>query len=427
LCLLFWFSTRGVTDLITRQNHRPRSKLAYVVTLSLRGCFQTKYVLAKAAICTVALSTKPDIVGRSADVFGNLTVFMARRTTSTLPEEDFESVPEPRASSRTYDDESPLDARILALDEEEESPFLRGQKRVPVRRGALPRKTADRVKLLLILLLVLGAIGLIVVTLYRYGTQSWRFRIDSSDNLEVHGNHNVSRAQVLDAIGGDIERNIFFVSVTDQKKQVEAIPWIESASVMRLLPNRLRIDIHERTPVAFVEVNGRIAVIDAHGVIMDMPSGAQSMFSFPVIVGMSDNEPLSTRSARMKVYAELVKQLDTTGANYSHDLSEVDVSNPDDVRVTIADPKGAVLVHLRSPNFLGPFQLYIAHVEEWRTQFPRLDSVDLRFEGQVIVNPDSSAQNAKVPVAAPATSVSGAATAEAATPHKKPAKKAKKH
>jgi cell division protein FtsQ len=366
---------------------------------------------------------KPDIVRRSADVFGSFTAFMARKTTSTLPEEDFETVPEPRTSSRSYD-ESPLDARILALNEEDESPFLRGQKRVPVRRGALPRKTADRVKLLLILLLLLGALGLIAVTLYRYGTQSWRFRIDSSENIEVRGNHNVSRAQVFDAIGGDIERNIFFVSVADQKKLLEAIPWIESASVMRLLPNRLRIDIHERTPVAFVEVNGRIALIDAHGVIMDMPPGAQATFSFPVIVGMSDSEPLSTRAARMKIYAELVKQLDSAGANYSHDLSEVDVSNPDDIRATVADPKGAVLVHLRSPNFLGPFQVYMAHVQEWHTQFPRLDSVDLRFDGQIIVNPDSSAHSAKPP-----DGPANAATAELAAPHKKTVatKKAKKH
>jgi len=370
---------------------------------------------------------KPDIVRRSADVFGSFTAFMARKTTATLPEEDFEPVPEPRASSRSYD-ESPLDARILALNEEDESPFLRGQKRVPVRRGALPRKAADRVKLLLILLLVLGAIGLIAVTLYRYGTQSWRFRIDSSDNIEIAGNRNVTRAQIFDAIGSDIGRNIFFVSVGDQKKQLEAIPWIESASVMRLLPNRLHINIRERTPIAFVEVNGRIALIDAHGVIMDMPPGSQSTFSFPVIVGMSDSEPLSTRAARMKVYVDLIKQLDSTGASYSHDLSEVDVSNPDDVRATVADPKGAVLVHLRSPNFLVPFQVYMVHVQEWHTQFPRLDSVDLRFDGQVIVNPDSSTQSARPPVAMP-DMAAGNAAAEPTTPPKKHAstKRSKKH
>ncbi len=244
---------------------------------------------------------------------------MARKSTSTLPDEDFDAVAEPRASSRSYDD-SPLDARILALDDEEESPFLRGQKRVPVRRGALPRKAAGRIKLLMLALLVVGVFGLVAVTLYRYGTQSWRFRVDSSDNIEVLGTHNVTRSQVLDALGADIDRNVFHISLDDQKKQLEDIPWIESATVMRLLPNRLRVDILERVPVAFVEVNGRIALIDSHGVIMDMPPGAQSSLSFPVVVGMSENEPLSTRAARMKIYIQLVRQLDSSGANYSHEL-----------------------------------------------------------------------------------------------------------
>ena len=35
---------------------------------------------------------------------------------------------------------------------------------------------------------------------------------------------------------------------------------------------------------------------------MDLPPGAQATYSFPVIVGMSDNEPLSTRASRMKIY-----------------------------------------------------------------------------------------------------------------------------
>ena len=85
---------------------------------------------------------------------------MARKTTSTLPEEEFEAVAESRASSRSFDD-SPLDARVLDLDDEAESPFLRGQKRVPVRRGALPRKAADRIKLLLMVLMVVGVVGLV--------------------------------------------------------------------------------------------------------------------------------------------------------------------------------------------------------------------------------------------------------------------------
>jgi cell division protein FtsQ len=377
-----------------------------------------QYIHRKAAKSVAALPMKPDIVGRIAEVFGSFSVFMARKTASTLPEEEFEAVTEPRASSRSYDD-SPLDARVLDLEEEGESPFLRGQKRVPVHRGALPRKAADRVKLLMVALLVVGAVGLVVVTLYRYAAQSWRFRIDSSDNIEIRGNRNVTRAQILEALGGDIDRNVFFVSLAEQKRQLEDIPWVESAAVMRLLPNRLSIDLHERTPVAFVEINGRVALIDAHGVIMDMPPGAQSSFSFPVIVGMTESEPLSTRAARMKIYGELMKQLDSTGARESRDLSEVDVSEPDDVKVTVSDPKGAVLVHLRSPNFLAPFQVYIAHVQEWRSQYSPLDSIDLRYDGQVIVNPDSSAAHAKGSATTPEASAESNPPADPAAPSKR--------
>jgi cell division protein FtsQ len=351
---------------------------------------------------------------------------MARRSSTTLPEEDFEAVAEPRASSRAYD-ESPLDARILALDEEDESPFLRGQKRVPVRRGALPRKAADRIKLLLIFLLAVGAVGLIALTFYRYGTQSWRFRIDSSDNIEIVGNKNVTRGQVLEVLGADIDRNIFHVSLDEQKKQLESIPWVESASVMRLLPDRLRVELHERVPVAFVSLNGRIVLIDAHGVLMDMPPGSQSSFSFPVIVGMSDNEPLSTRAVRMKVYNELVRQLDSTGANYSHELSEVDVTDPDDVKVVVADPRGAVLAHLAAPDFLEGFQVYVQHAQEWRTEFSHLESVDLRYRGQVIVNPDAAAAHAKdSPPAGTSSPTAAPATTDTQTP-KAAAKKHKKH
>jgi cell division protein FtsQ len=350
---------------------------------------------------------------------------MARKSSSTLPDEEFEAVAEPRASSRSYN-ESPLDARILDLDDEGESPFLRAQKRVPVRRGVVPRKAADRIKWLMLVLLVVGVLSFVGITLYRYGTQSWRFRVDSSDNLEILGTQNVSRAQVLDTLGADIERNIFFVSLSEQKKQLEAIPWVESATVMRFLPNRLRIELHERAPAAFVAVNGRIALIDAHGVVMDMPPGAQATFSFPVIVGMGDIDPLSTRASRMKIYNALVRQLDSTGAQYSHDLSEVNVSDPDDVKVLVDDPKGAVLVHLGSGNYLQRFQLYKAHVQEWRSQFTHLDSVDLRYDGQVIVNPDAAAARAKAFAQSPVVTDNAAQPAPP-TPQPSSAKKSRKH
>ena len=318
---------------------------------------------------------------------------MSRKNASIAPNEDLEAQEkETRIRSRSFDD-SPLDARVLDLDDEAESPFLRGQKRVPVRRGALPRKAASRLKLALVLMLVAGSVVLVWLVLYRYGTRSWRFRIDSSDNIEISGSGNVSHAQVMEVMGGDIDRNIFFVPLEDRKRQLEAIPWVESGSVMRLLPNRLRIVVHERTPVAFVKVSSHIALIDRNGIVMELPSGQQVSYSFPVIVGMSESDPPSTLVARMKLYMQLVHELDSGGAQYSRDLSDVDLTDPEDMKVTVPDPHGAVLLHLGSSAFLERFKIYVAHAQEWRTQFMRLESVDLRYDHQVIVNPDSTAAN----------------------------------
>jgi cell division protein FtsQ len=90
----------------------------------------------------------------------------------------------------------------------------------------------------------------------------------------------------------------------------------------------------------------------------------------------------------MKTYNQLVAELDSSGAHYAQDLSEVDVSDPDDVKVLADDPRGEVLVHLGSSDFLERFKIYVSHVQEWRRQFARLDSVDLRYEHQIVVNPD---------------------------------------
>jgi cell division protein FtsQ len=343
---------------------------------------------------------------------------MARKSSSAISEAELET---PAYARSMGADESPLDQRMLDLDEEAESPFLRGQKRVPVRRGALPRNAAGRVRLILKIAAAVTVIGVVWFGLQHYGMRSWRFRLDSSDNISISGMNNVARSQILDVMASDIDRNIFFVPLDQRKRQLEQIPWIQSATVMRLWPNRIKIVVTERTPVAFVEVNSHIEMIDASGVIMELPA-SQARYSFPVILGMSENDPLSVRAARMKIYNRFMRELDAGGAHYSADISDVDLSDPDDVRATVTDPHGAVLVHLGSSNFLEHFQVYVTHVQEWRTQFQKLESVDLRYDHQVIVNPDSAAETART--AAHSGSASHSATKPAAP---KSAAKTKKH
>ena len=283
----------------------------------------------------------------------------------------------------------------LDLDGEEAS-FLRTNRRVPVRRNAIPKKAASQLKIAAVIATVVVGCGGLSAWAYSYGMTSWRFRIQSSDAVEITGVKNASRTHVMEVAGADIGRNVFFVPLDERKKQLEQIPWVQEATVMRLLPNRIAVTIHERTPVAFAQIGSRISLIDANGVVMGLPANRQTKFSFPVIRGITDTEPLSSRAAAMKIYNRLVSELSAADGDeassksptYVKQLSEVDLSDPENVKVTANDPGGTMVVHLGAQDFLPRYKLYVSHIAEWRQQYQNVQSVDLRYEGQVVVNPD---------------------------------------
>jgi len=305
---------------------------------------------------------------------------MARKSGPTILQEEL--YPPSAGAAREEMD----DARLVDLDVDEESPFLRGQRRVSARRSSLPKKTANRLLWGVVAAAVTCVAVLGAAALYHYGEHSWRFRVESSDNIAVTGMQSVTKSQIMEVMGADIGRNIFFIPLAQQKAQLEQIPWVESASVMRFVPNRLQVEIHERTPVAFARVGPRMALIDAGGTLMEL--SPKHKYSFPVILGMNPGEPLSTRSPRMKTYGEMVRELDSGGARYSQELSEVDLTDLEDVKVRVNDPAGDVLVHLGSSDYLRRYKIYVTHAQAWRQQFQKLESVDLRYDNQIIVNPD---------------------------------------
>jgi len=352
---------------------------------------------------------------------------MARKSGPTILQEELypPSADAARAGFHDLDqDMGTDDARLLDLDADEESPFLRGQKRISARRSSLPKKTANRLLWSFVAAAACCVTGLFAAWLYHYGERSWRFRVESSDNIEIAGTQNVSKAQIMEVLGADIGRNIFFIPLAQQKAQLEQIPWVEAASVMRFVPNRLKVEIQERTPVAFARVGARMMLIDAGGTLMELTP--KHKYSFPVILGMNPGEPLSTRAPRMNAYAAMVRELDAGGARYSQDLSEVDLTDLEDVKVRVNDPAGDVLVHLGSSEYLRRYKTYVTHAQGWRLQFQKLESVDLRYDNQIIVNPDmprfakAAALSPAVAKAAAAAGVKPAALLTRMGPHDKP-------
>ena len=337
-----------------------------------------------------------------------------------------------KASYRFPEDDDPDDY----ADAFEEPAFKRqrGAFRVKVRKG-LPKSWVGRGLFALGFLAVVGAIFAGLAGLRSALLHDSRFVMTTSSDVQIVGNHNVTRAQVLSVFGADLERNIFRVPLNERRADLERLPWVSHATVMRLLPNRLRIAVTERTPVAFVRHGSQIGLVDASGVLLDMPADAAGdpHYSFPVLTGLSGNDPLSTRAARMAIYERFLQEL---GAKNSATISEADVSNPEDVKAVVSSGGSDILVHFGDEDFLHRYEEFEQHLPDWKQQYPKLAAADMRYERQVVLEmqpgtgvpmkSDASAA-ADATGAGPAASAGEASTTAApATVLKAPAKAAPK-
>ena len=250
-----------------------------------------------------------------------------------------------------------------------------------------PASTAGRVFLGLGAFIVVGALTISIFLLKSYLGHDSRFRIAGAGNIEATGLTEVSRTEMLPVFGEDIGRNIFFVPLNERRKQLEQIPWIERATVMRLLPDRIRISVVERQPVAFVRQGQQIELVDADGVLLAMPAAmmAQHHYSFPVVTGIDPRDPRASRKARMASYQRLLAELDSGGQHLSEQISEIDLTNAEDARVLMPEQGTDILAHFGDDRFLERYERYKAHIAEWRQQYPNLAAVDLRYDQQVVL------------------------------------------
>jgi cell division protein FtsQ len=310
----------------------------------------------------------------------------------------------PAASPRTRP-QRPVPRQEDEADGEEV--FLRSRKRVPVRKGILPafltKTNAGRIMLAVSGLVVIALFVLAGLAVKDFLDQDPRFRIDSASSIQIDGNSQLTRADLLTVFGSDIGRNLFFVPLTERRRELEQVPWVAHATVMRIWPNQLHVAIVERTPIAFARIGNQIKLVDADGVILDMQPAALAAkhYSFPVVTGINPQDPLSVRRPRMRIYQKFMNEIDSSGEKLSKSLSEIDLSDPEDVQGLVASDKSEMLLHFGEDNFLNRWHEYQSHLAEWKQQYPHLASVDLRYDRQVVLKMADNAPPAQASPAAP--------------------------
>jgi cell division protein FtsQ len=276
---------------------------------------------------------------------------------------------------------------------DEEPRYLRRQKPVEIRR----KKFTGRGWPFYRRVLVLSVAGIAGLTAVVYGTRfllySPTMLLLKPDQIDVTGNRIVAREAVLQQFVHDRDRSVLLIPLDMRRSELEQIPWVESASVQRILPNRIRVELIERTPIAFARNGNELALIDAHGVILDRPQGED--LQFPIVSGVSEEVSRDQREKRMQLYQEFMKDVDLVRAGSADRVSELDLSNPKDLRVVMTGLAGptdsqAVTVHFGSGEFTGKYKMLVDNFSQWQANTGRVQSIDLQYMRQVVVNPETS-------------------------------------
>jgi cell division protein FtsQ len=285
----------------------------------------------------------------------------------------------------------------------------------PQGRWWRPASTTGRVFLTLGALIVFGGLTTAGLMLAHSLERDARFRIAGTGNIQATGLVEVSRARMLPVFGEDIGRNIFFVPLQERRRQLEQIPWIERATVMRVLPDQIRVAVVERQPVAFTRVGEQIGLVDANGVLLAMSPEAMAKhhYSFPVVTGLDPGDSAASRKARMAVYLRLMAELDADGKHNSEQISEIDLTDPEDARILMPEQGADIVAHFGEDHFLERYQRYQAHIAEWRQQYPHLAAVDLRYDNQVVLEMASGKETADATAGGDAAGTDAQGNAEA--------------
>ena len=165
----------------------------------------------------------------------------------------------------------------------------------PPRRRRLPRRVRHAALWLLLVVGVVGCYGAIVATRTPVGQAALAEGVDRIvgataafglvvSNIEVEGRETTDVATVMAALSAVRGTPILSVSPHRAKQQLEALPWVRSATIERRLPGTLFVRLAERRPLAVWQHGGIQQLIDQEGAVI--PVDDLSRFArLPIVVG----------------------------------------------------------------------------------------------------------------------------------------------
>ncbi len=204
-------------------------------------------------------------------------------------------------------------------------------------------------------------------------------------NVVVEGNKKISRNELLKRAGIQDDTNIFSLDIDDAGKDIADMPWVKTVSIERELPNKLRITIKEREPLALIKLDD-LFYVDAESNVF-AKADSETGWDFPVVVGLN-------KKSLLKGSKDTFRKLDS-GLQFLKSLKDREgIFSWASISEIIVDEKGGLTLYTIGsgiPVYLGKkgFEKRLVRAEKTLTDLQRRGikarSIDADFIDKVLV------------------------------------------
>jgi cell division protein FtsQ len=209
--------------------------------------------------------------------------------------------------------------------------------------------------------------------------------IDPGAPLQVTGVEYTPMKDVLEVFRQDAGRSLYLLPLAQRRRELQAIDWVEDASVTRLWPNQLRVTIRERSPVVMAALAGqragegyRMMLADRAGHLMRLPPRAK--FDLPIVFGLSLGQDIEFRSNRIDLLERMQEEVQPLNARFS----ELDISDPKNLRATLVLEGRTVVLLLGNESYLNRVKTFLVNYETLVRAKPEANLFDMRLDDRIV-------------------------------------------
>jgi len=234
-----------------------------------------------------------------------------------------------------------------------------------------------------------------VPPVFFYACKSDKFNLRT---VSFHGCKQLASGSLESIVRLEFPGNLLHLDLRKLQRRLVQETWAKQVEIRRILPSSLVVYVQERTPSVILEMHGQLMIADREGILLDEYALNYGKLDMPVFKGAIGNSPETYRlhqeenTARIDLALAMLSELQHGSPAYTRAISEVDLSDPENLRILLVDD--TVEISLGDRDFLKRFQTLMGNLDQYkelRSQYNDIASVDLRFDGQIIYRPRTAA------------------------------------